>query len=53
MDPEPTTPMTDAQPEWREPFCEPQTIPAGWDTSALLFDSVADGEEASDHPAQG
>jgi hypothetical protein len=36
MDPKTTTPTADAQPEWHEPFYEPQTIPAGWDVSAIL-----------------
>ena len=40
MDPEKTTPVTDAEPEWRDPFCEPQTIPAGWNVSALDLASV-------------
>ena len=35
-------------PEWHEPFPEPQTIPTGWDLSALpseLSASEADSED--------
>lgn len=27
---------TEVLPEWYEPFHEPQTIPVGWDLSAVL-----------------
>ena len=48
MDPKTTTPTTEAPPEWREPFCEPQTIPAGWDLSGLLLASAPKaGDEAA------
>jgi hypothetical protein len=48
MDPKPTPPTTDAQPEWRDPFCEPQTIPAGWDLSAMLIPPAPEvGDEAA------
>jgi hypothetical protein len=36
MDPETTLTTSTAQPEWCDPFCEPQTIPSGWDVSAIL-----------------
>lgn len=29
-----------AQPEWRDPFPEPQTIPSGWDISEVLAPSM-------------
>jgi hypothetical protein len=35
----PNLPRNDMQiviPEWYEPFPEPQTIPSGWDLSAVL-----------------
>jgi len=52
MDPEPKTTLIEAQPAWREPFLEPQTIPAGWDTSALLPASAAEAEQAGTPPAE-
>jgi hypothetical protein len=48
MDPESTTPVTDAGPAWREPFCDPHTIPAGWDLSAIMAASAPEiGDEAA------
>jgi 2-isopropylmalate synthase len=40
-----TPPTTNTQPEWHDPFCEPQTIPAGWDVSAILPASVPKSED--------
>jgi hypothetical protein len=45
MDPETTTPTPNADPEWRDPFCEPQTIPAGWNVSELLLVSLPKSED--------
>jgi hypothetical protein len=50
----PNTPEDDPEevhPEWHEPFPEPQTIPAGWDVSEMIMDTIpaemdsASGEE--------
>ena len=30
-----------ALPEWHEPFPEPQTIPSGWDLTAMLSAATA------------
>jgi hypothetical protein len=35
-----------------DPFPEPQTIPAGWDTSALLFAPKPDSEQQVDDSAE-
>jgi hypothetical protein len=32
----PTVDRDEAMPEWHEPFPEPQTIPSGWNLSAIL-----------------
>ncbi len=29
-------PNPDSMPDWRDPFAEPNTIPAGWDVSDLV-----------------
>ena len=46
---------TQTQYEERNPFPEPQTIPSGWDMSALLSapttDSVSDTESSADGDA--
>ncbi len=47
MDPEPT-PTPDDQPEWRDPFCEPQTIPSRWDFTGIR---AASTPAADDRPA--
>ena len=48
MDPKNITPVIDSQPEWREPFCDPQTIPAGWDLSAMLTEPAPEvGDKAA------
>jgi len=49
MDPEKPTPATDPGPAWREPFYEPQTIPAGWDLSAMF---AGPAPEVGDEVAQ-
>jgi 2-isopropylmalate synthase len=49
MDPKTTPPTTDAQPEWRDPFCEPQTIPAGWDVSAILLASAPKSKDEASY----
>jgi 2-isopropylmalate synthase len=45
MDPKTTPPTTDTKPEWCDPFCEPQTIPAGWDVSEILPASAPKSED--------
>jgi|GEM_PF-6530846 len=53
MDPKttPPTPLTpDAPPEWRDPFCKPQTIPAGWEVSTLLRVSAPQAEDGAVDP---
>jgi hypothetical protein len=42
--PETTFPEFETRPEWHEPFPEPNTIPAGWDMSAVpAGDAQAEG----------
>jgi hypothetical protein len=40
--------MENAMPEWHEPFPEPQTIPSGWDLSAVLSASISTGLDDPD-----
>jgi hypothetical protein len=35
-------------PEWHEPFPEPQTIPCGWDLSAVLSTSTSEAAEETE-----
>jgi hypothetical protein len=50
MDPKTIAPTTDAEPEWHDPFCEPQTIPAGWNVSALELASIPPSMDESAYP---
>ena len=34
--------MENGNPDWHEPFPEPQTIPSGWDLSEFLSASAPD-----------
>ena len=49
MDPKTNTPTTDTHPEWCDPFCEPKTIPAGWDVSEILPASTPQVEDEVAH----
>jgi hypothetical protein len=56
MSTQPNTPAPELFPEWHDPFVKPQTIPSGWDLSAMRLDLVPseDEEEAAppaEHPA--
>ncbi len=42
----------DTQPEDRDPFPEPQTMPAGWDLSALLSAPTTDPVSDTDDSAE-
>jgi len=47
----PNTPIDDKEnvlPEWHEPFPEPQTIPCGWDLSAVLSTSTSEAAEETE-----
>ncbi len=48
MSDQPITPTPEVFPDWHDPFVEPQTIPDGWDLSAMRLDAAPVEDEAED-----
>ncbi len=48
MSTKPTPPLPEVFPEWHDPFVKPQTIPAGWDLSAIRLDAGSALDEKKD-----
>lgn len=39
-------------PEWHEPFPEPNTIPSGWNLSAIVFTPISAAEMETEEEAE-